>query len=137
MNKTYFALQYCRWLHKRFFKKPGNLLDVGWGYKATGFDKKDCDLEKDKIPHKNNSFDYILCLAIIEHISNYNNLFNELNRVLKPRGMLFITTFDFKNTKRFYDDYTHVKPYTKKSLKKILEDYGFRVLFVKNFRNLP
>ena len=54
----------------------------------TGIDIVDCDLNKDKINFPDNTFDYIVCLALVEHISNTENMFNEFNRVLKKEGIL-------------------------------------------------
>ena len=48
------------------------------------------------------------------------------NNILKKDGYLIITTPNFKYSyKIFYDDPTHVHPYTPKSLVKILEMNNF------------
>lgn len=92
----------------------------------TGIDIVDCDLNKDKINFPDNTFDYIVCLALVEHISNTENMFNEFNRVLKKEGILYITTPNWiYSSDIFYDDPTHVKPYTPKSLESIMKLYNF------------
>ena len=56
--------------------------------------------------------------SVIEHIYNPNNFLNEIKRILKKNGNLIIVTPNFRfSFKEFYDDPTHVKPYTEESLK--------------------
>lgn len=45
----------------------------------------------EKIPLKNNSVDYILANAILEHIPDEKSAVSEWKRVLKPTGKMFIT----------------------------------------------
>lgn len=45
----------------------------------------------DKIPFKNKSFDAISSLCVIEHIVYVEELFNEIDRVLKPNGFVIIS----------------------------------------------
>lgn len=47
----------------------------------------------EKLPYKANSFDYIICNAVLhfaENSAHFHQMFNELVRILKPNGMLFI-----------------------------------------------
>lgn len=44
-----------------------------------------------KIPFKDNDFDIVVCTEVYEHASNPNQLLKEINRVLKPDGVLNIT----------------------------------------------
>lgn len=44
-----------------------------------------------KLPYKNNTFDYILLLDVIEHIENDLELLQETKRVLKKGGKIIIT----------------------------------------------
>jgi hypothetical protein len=41
------------------------------------------DLEKEKIPYPDNSFDCVLCLDVLEHLDNIHETFDELCRVSK------------------------------------------------------
>ena len=87
------------------------------------------DFELDKIPFESNQFDFITLTSVIEHIKNPKNLLIEIRRVLKKDGHLIITTPNFKYSyKIFFDDPTHVKPYTNTSIVKILNYYGFEVV---------
>jgi SAM-dependent methyltransferase len=44
------------------------------------------------LPFKNEIFDSVLCSELIEHLIDPDFLLDEVSRVLKPRGMLFLTT---------------------------------------------
>ncbi len=52
---------------------------------------------------KNESFDYILCTQVLEHLREPQKSFQEFNRILKANGKLFLTTH------MCYD--THMIPY--------------------------
>jgi ubiquinone/menaquinone biosynthesis C-methylase UbiE len=45
-----------------------------------------------KLPIKNNSFDLIILQDIIEHVTNAELLINEIRRVLKTGGVIYIST---------------------------------------------
>lgn len=48
-------------------------------------------LRKMPLPLKSNSFDAILCLETVEHVSNHIEFLSEINRLLKDNGELVIT----------------------------------------------
>ena len=74
-------------------------------------------MSKDKLKLKENTFDIIICSHVIEHIDEPSNLLFEINKLLKKSGILFLKTPDIKIVKwNFYNDFTHVKPYSKHSL---------------------
>lgn len=45
-----------------------------------------CNIEKEKIPFNDASFDFVICDSILEHTLNPKHLISEINRVLKPDG---------------------------------------------------
>jgi len=49
-----------------------------------------CDLDK-KVLHKANSFDVITCLTVLEYTFDPYFVMNEINRVLKPGGILILS----------------------------------------------
>lgn len=53
---------------------------------------KACDLNKDNIPWDDNSFDCVVCGEVIEHIFDTDRLMLEIRRVLKPGGVVFLST---------------------------------------------
>ena len=122
-------------------KKGNNILDLGSGdqFLKNEFNKreisyfsldiKDLDFEKDKFNFSDNKFDLIISLAVLEHLKNPNIFLSESRRVLKNESYLFLSTPNWKYSMReFFDDVTHVKPYTPESLNEILT--------IKNFKNI-
>ena len=98
-----------------------------YGMKAKGLDIVDLDLEKDKINLPDDSCDVVTAISLIEHIHKPENFLKEVKRVLKSTGYFIIVTPDWSSSmKSFYDDPTHVHPYSKKSLKFLLELSGFK-----------
>ena len=51
----------------------------------------DLQLNIENIDCRNDSFDFILCNHVLEHVSDDNKAFKELYRILKPSGILIIT----------------------------------------------
>jgi len=95
------------------------------------------NLDKDKLPFKHSSFDVIICRQVLEHLLFPLKATLEMCRVLKPRGILFVSVPTRKNRK-FYDDYTHIRPFTYHSLEILLCDAGFTNLkFVHQFKGIP
>jgi SAM-dependent methyltransferase len=51
------------------------------------------DLCKDNSPViPDSSFDHVLCCEVLEHVVQPFDAVNEINRILKPKGLAFITT---------------------------------------------
>lgn len=91
------------------------LLDVGCGWEArflkqmepfiasgVGIDFKVPDIKTDKIktikytikkeiPFKDNTFDIVTLLAVLEHLEKPLDAINEIHKVLKPNGLILIT----------------------------------------------
>jgi len=97
------------------------------GLRSKGLDINEINFENDKIDFESESCDIITLNSVIEHINNPDNLLNEVKRLLKKDGFFIIVTPDWSLTyKTFFDDPTHVRPYTKKSLNSLLDSYGFK-----------
>lgn len=54
---------------------------------------RQCDLNRG-LPYPNESFDYVVCLEVIEHLDDPFALCRELGRVLRPQGNLYISTLN-------------------------------------------
>lgn len=81
------------------------------------------NLEK-KIKFKNNQFDSVLLLNVLEHITNYKNLIKEIKRITKKGGRVEIFV-PFMH--RFHPDPNDVFRPTHYYLNKMLLDKGFKV----------
>ena len=89
-------------------------------------DINDLDFESEELPIPDNSVDILFSLAVVEHITNTEHFMSECFRVLKPKGIIYLTTPNFRYCFRdFYNDPTHVRPFTDVSLPKTVEYYGF------------
>jgi 2-polyprenyl-3-methyl-5-hydroxy-6-metoxy-1,4-benzoquinol methylase len=97
------------------------------GYQYQGYDIHDLDLEKDRLPLEDNSVTIAISLAVIEHISNPDVFLSEIYRVLKPGGLIYLSTPNWQmDSRNFFNDPTHVKPYTPHSLERVLRMFGFK-----------
>ena len=123
------------------FKKDQTILDLGSGdqflkdefvkrgMSYSSLDIKDLDFDKDKFNFDNDSFDLVISLAVLEHLKTPELFLSESRRVLKNNSCLFLSTPNWKYSKDiFFDDVTHVKPYTPESLNEILS--------IKNFKDI-
>lgn len=102
---------------------------------------KECtkaDITK-KLPYKDDSFDLVISRDIAEHIRESGKFFSEQHRVLNKGGRIIAMTPNAQHMSLgdFYEDYTHVMPYTPKSLHEALEMHGFRNVTVQKLRAVP
>ena len=152
----------CSFLFEKYKMSEGmSLLDVGCGQgiqssefanlglKVCGvdhskevqfknFEYRKIDIQNNILPYPDNSFDVVFSKSVIEHIIDPSCFLRECKRVLKPAGVLILLTPDWVTQKEnFYDDPTHVHPYTRKSLRMILEMEGFYNPSSEKFIQLP
>ena len=125
--------------------KDSKVIDLGYGdgsflkslekneIECKVYDYDTVNFENGEIPEIANSLDFITSNSVIEHLNDATNLLEEAFRILKPGGKLILITpnffYDYKN---FYDDPTHVNPFTVEKLETMLEMSGF-----KNINVLP
>jgi len=102
------------------------------------FDIRECDLEKDSFPYETDSLDIVFSKSVIEHVENADNFLYEVKRVLKSGGLAILMCPDWGTQSHMYwDDYTHVKPWTRKGLQNALKIHGFNQIESNLFRQLP
>ena len=146
-------------------KKKGFLLDVGCGrgdqllaFERLGFNCVGIDnsprsedflkekkivkvnIFQEKFPFEEESFDFIFCKSVIEHIplQAHPHFFSECYRVLKKAGTSVFMTIDWEvNYNFFFTEYTHIYPFTMKSLEQCLEIYNFSDIRVEKLVQLP
>jgi 2-polyprenyl-3-methyl-5-hydroxy-6-metoxy-1,4-benzoquinol methylase len=89
-------------------------------------------------PFGGKKFDIVFSKSLIEHIEDPLHFLSSIRNILKPGGKVVTLTPDFEsNYKIFYDDITHIKPFTSVSLKQSLELTSFVDIKVFKFRQLP
>jgi SAM-dependent methyltransferase len=120
----------------------GKIIDIG-GSKKSGYHELisgnheivtcninpeyECDIVFDiekRFPLESSSFDGALCINVLEHIYEFENVVSETNRVLK-KGSKFIVMTPFMH-------HIHASPsdyirYTDSALDRLFKKYGFRV----------
>jgi SAM-dependent methyltransferase len=61
-------------------------------FAAEGVPVERVNLNTEPLPYPDRVFDLVTCSEVIEHLENYRALLREANRVLKPGGLLVVTT---------------------------------------------
>lgn len=82
----------------------------------------------EKIPFDNSSFDVVVSFETLEHITEHDSMMAEMKRVLKPGGILIISTPDKLN-------YSDLNEYSNPFHKKELYESEFKTLLGKYFRH--
>lgn len=95
--------------------------------KYRGFDIDDGNLDTDCLPAADSNFDLVVAFALLEHLQNPDNFLREVFRVLRPGGILMLSTPNWHFASRnFYDNPAHVQPYSPISASVLLSAYGFQ-----------
>jgi ubiquinone/menaquinone biosynthesis C-methylase UbiE len=94
------------------------------------------------LPFRNRSFDCVLLLEVIEHLSNPSSAISEINRILKPVGKLIVI---FPNDKMFrvarlmtckfqeaFYDPGHITQWTPETAEELANHHGFIVIEQKS-----
>lgn len=105
----------------------------------------DLDDPEAKFPFEAESFDAVISLATVEHIINLDHHMNEIRRILKPGGHLYISAPNYSGIhfvipflltgRTFhnpmaegidkYEFYAHVRYFTHKTLMEFVSSFGF------------
>ena len=103
--------------------------DMKKNLEARGILIFQADINKDKLKLEDKSIDLIICSHLIEHLQNPTNLINEIERLLSNSGVLLIKTPDIRSVKwNFYNDFTHITPYSQTSLIQQIQSEELKVL---------
>jgi SAM-dependent methyltransferase len=141
--------------------KRGSVLDVGvgpgeflgfftlmkpdWAFSGTDI-KRHPKLPRDiaffssdfnkRIRAPDNAYDAVVCTHVFEHLRAPQRAMNEINRILRPGGFLYLETpsersvripsFTWVNPSEqiplnFYDDETHIRPFSPPSLLRLTQ----------------
>jgi SAM-dependent methyltransferase len=69
-----------------WMKLPGQTVDVA-------------DLNQDPLPYESGFFDAVSCTEVVEHLDDYRRLLREIFRVLRPGGILVLSSPNILNLK--------------------------------------
>ncbi|OGE36808.1 hypothetical protein A3B45_00315 [Candidatus Daviesbacteria bacterium RIFCSPLOWO2_01_FULL_39_12] len=100
------------------------------GFKNVRLIKKNSD----KLPFRNNQYNLITCLDVLEHIDDDEKYLKEVNRILLRDGYLIIFVPSFQILWGELDDRSkHFRRYRKGQLISMLKKSGFQVKFSRYF----
>jgi SAM-dependent methyltransferase len=77
------------------------------------------------LPFADACFDGVILKDLLEHVADPVALVREVRRVLRPGGLVFASSPDAQRW--VWDDYTHKRPFTKKSFRLLFADQGFEI----------
>jgi SAM-dependent methyltransferase len=77
------------------------------------------------LPFEDGRFDGVVLKDVLEHVGNPVALVRETHRVLRRGGRAFASSPDAQRW--VWDDYTHRRPYSRKSFRLLFADQGFQV----------
>ena len=86
---------------------------------------------------KDNQLDLVICSQVIEHVDDDKKLLNEIYRVLKPGGFLYISSvvkkwygwYFYRCNGKWVLDPTHLREYSSSTeFRDLLTDNGFKIL---------
>lgn len=147
-----------------FISRKGRLLDIGcgggillnlarnsgWEVYGVELSRKMCEYAKRQFALEivNSSlidakfpstyFDVIVLADVIEHVVDPQGILSEIKRMLKPQGLLFLTTPDIGSPvarllrhKWWCIFHAHIYYFSRKTIRKILENTEFEVLKIR------
>lgn len=90
------------------------------------------------LPVASEAFDVVRLKEVLEHVQRPLELAREMRRVLRPGGtfLSYVPTqwsqlYPFPVN--FYDDYTHVRAFSRVGLRRLLEDAGFTRIEIEGY----
>jgi SAM-dependent methyltransferase len=96
------------------------------------------DYEKQPLPFGDGELGVVFNKSVLEHLHDVSRVLGECHRVLEPGGLLISMVPDWRaQWRHFYDDWTHVRPFTLRGLTECIQSHGFDVDRAERFRQLP
>lgn len=92
-----------------------------------GIDCNLLDINSELLPIDDGSIGTVINFFVIAHLRSPANLLQESYRVLRRGGVIFVVTPDWrKQYKTFWRDPTHLHPYDKESIARLLRMFDFK-----------
>lgn len=121
------------------------------GFKVIGLDNEKSndtnilnhhilDVGHDIFPLSNCSVDMVFSKSVIEHLylPQIEHYMLEVMRIVKPGGYVVLMTPDWQyNYRDYFTEFTHVTPFTVRSLKQCVRMYGLEDVSVTSFIQIP
>jgi SAM-dependent methyltransferase len=95
-----------------------------------------CNMEKDRFPYEDNTFDVVFSSGVLQHIAKPPaNLMQEVYRVLKPGGKLALHVRNERSWINIlfsqYDNFRHKSTWTSWSLRQMFNYYKLKVMYLE------
>jgi len=102
------------------------------GLDVSGLDIHDnVNFESDSFPIESQTIDVVTATSVIEHLYSPSNFMSEIWRVLKPGSAFILVCPNWKYSyKNYFNDPTHVHPYTKVSLSRLFKSFNFEKEYI-------
>lgn len=132
------------YISNKIYEMSGSMQIIGIDFssKAIELAKRNCKNKPIKFMTNNatsidiesNSIDMVVCFGLIEHIENYDLCFQEIIRILKKEGVLYLTSsnkhsfmYIHRKIKEFFKvwKYGYQKNWTLSGLDSFLKSLGF------------
>ncbi len=94
------------------------------------------DLARGPLPFEDGEFEAVLAKDVLEHLPDPLALVRELHRVLAHGGPL-VASVVVADPRRVWDDYTHVRGFTRTAAAQLLTDGGFTVQSICRMGPVP
>lgn len=101
-------------------KHPGSI-GADWNRRSNA--DLIADLNRLPYPFQSDTFDQIICKDILEHLDNFIGVMEELHRITKPGGTLYVHA-PFASSPDLYADPTHRRGFVSKSFDYFIEGTG-------------
>jgi len=92
---------------------------------------------------KDNSFDVVSMVDVIEHLTDPKSALKKVNQILRPNGLFYIVTPDFRSLSsclmgRYWWGLrpSHLYYFSRKTLSRLLKQTGFRPVTIKSYGRL-
>lgn len=100
-----------------------------------------CQGVGENLPFKGETFDTVLCISTLQHVSDQQETLREIGRVLKNKGLLLVSIPTVRNISTLFRRMKIPEHFTKgfdmEGFREILVDNGFRILEMKGYGFFP
>jgi ubiquinone/menaquinone biosynthesis C-methylase UbiE len=103
-------------------------VDLGVGDKNVDYSHLDAKVDLESLPLRNSCFDAAISIQVLEHMKKPWRALDELSRVLKPGGVLFLSTPQGEPQHQVPYDFFRYTPF---GLRSLLEERGFAIEFLR------